>query len=198
MIVLVLGGPKSGKSLLAEELCLALGDSEKYYLATMRVMDHEGALRVEKHRKQREGKGFVTIERGRDITGAVKDMAHPEAATVLLECVSNLVGNELFENPVWREADAEEMSEKSMRYGMVVEETLECPMRDGMGAKHFADEIVDEIGQLAGAVHHLVIVSSIYPLSDPGYDAATIRYVTYLHAVNERLKALADEVRELS
>ena len=168
MIILVLGTQKSGKSLLAEELCLALGDSEKYYLATMRVMDHEGALRVEKHRKQRAGKGFVTIERGREITGAVKDMAHPEAATVLLECVSNLVGNELFENPVWREAD------------------------------EFADTMVDEIGQLAGAVHHLVIVSSVYPRSDPGYDAATIRYVTYLHAVNERLKALADEVRDLT
>ena len=182
MIILVLGTQKSGKSLLAEELCLSLHDSEKYYLATMRVMDHEGALRVEKHRKQREGKGFVTIERGREIMGTVEDMAHPEAATVLLECVSNLVGNELFENPVWREAD--EMSEKPMRYGMV--------------AKHFADEIVDEIGQLAGAVHHLVIVSSVYPLSDPGYDADTIRYVTYLHAVNERLKALADEVRDLT
>jgi adenosylcobinamide kinase/adenosylcobinamide-phosphate guanylyltransferase len=170
MIILVLGTPKSGKSLMAEELSLALNDSEKYYLATMRVMDQEGALRVEKHRKQREGKGFVTIERGREITGAVKDMAHPEAATVLLECVSNLVGNELFENPVWR----------------------------GMSAEQFADEMVDEIGQLAGAVHHLVIVSSVYPLSDPGYDEATVRYVTYLHAVNERLKALADEVRELS
>ena len=170
MIVLVLGTPKSGKSLLAEELCVALGDSEKYYLATMRVMDHQGALRVEKHRKQREGKGFVTIERGREITGAVKDMAHPGAATVLLECVSNLVGNELFENPV----------------------------RRGMSAEQFADAMVDEIGQLAGAVHHLVIVSSVYPLSDPGYDEATVRYVTYLHAVNERLKALADEVRDLS
>ena len=170
MIILVLGTPKSGKSLMAEELSLALNDSEKYYLATMRVMDQEGALRVEKHRKQREGKGFVTIERGREITGAVKDMAHPGAATVLLECVSNLVGNELFENPVWR----------------------------GMSAEEFVDVIMDEIGQLAGAVHHLVIVSSVYPLSDPGYDADTIRYVTYLHAVNERLKALADEVRDLS
>ena len=189
MIVLVLGGPKSGKSLLAEELCLVRGDSEKYYLATMRVMDREGALRVEKHRKQREGKGFVTIERGREITGAVKDMAHPEAATVLLECVSNLVGNELFENPVWRGMDADKMDENPLRRGMDVNEP---------DAERFADAMVDEIGQLAGAVHHLVIVSSVYPLSDPGYDADTIRYVTYLHAVNERLKALADEVRDLS
>ena len=58
MIILVLGTPKSGKSLMAEELSLALNDSEKYYLATMRVMDQEGALRVEKHRKQRAGQGF--------------------------------------------------------------------------------------------------------------------------------------------
>ena len=174
MIILVLGTPKSGKSLMAEEMSLALNDSEKYYLATMRVMDQEGALRVEKHRKQREGKGFVTIERGREITGAVKDMANPEEATVLLECVSNLVGNELFETPVRSRMDADEMS-----------------------AERFADEMADEIGKLARAVHHLVIVSSIYPLSDPGYDASTIRYVTYLHAVNKRLKALVDEVREL-
>ncbi len=170
MMTLVIGTPDSGKSLLAEELCLRTGDRERYYLATMQVMDEEGIRRVKKHRKQREGKGFITLERELAPAGAVEEMAHPGEATVLLECVSNLVGNELYKEPLSRNPDEE----------------------------RFAEKIAAEIGQLADSVHHLVVVTNDYPLSDPGYDEPTIKYVSILQAVNRKLRLLADEIYDLT
>ena len=62
------------------------------YLATMEVWDEEDRRRVDRHRTLRAGKGFVTVERPRDLSGAEV----PEGSTVLLECLSNLTANECF------------------------------------------------------------------------------------------------------
>ena len=55
--------------------------------------DPESRERVAKHRAQRAGKGFETLERGLDLEGA----ALPAGANVLLEDLSNLLANELYE-----------------------------------------------------------------------------------------------------
>lgn len=91
MTVLVSGGAASGKSEFAESLIKDF-DGEKIYLATMKVYDGEGELRVERHRKLREGKGFITREQPVSIENA--DI--PEGNAVLLECLSNLTANECF------------------------------------------------------------------------------------------------------
>ncbi len=101
MIQLVIGTKDSGKSALAEKLSLETGDEVRFYLATMKVYDKAGRERIEKHRKQRAGKGFVTIEKPFGIKDCLKDMDNPGHATVLLECMANLVGNEMYENPEW-------------------------------------------------------------------------------------------------
>ena len=64
MTVLVTGGSGSGKSALAEQISERLRQPEKpfYYLATMQVWDAECEARIAKHRQQRAGKGFCTIE----------------------------------------------------------------------------------------------------------------------------------------
>ena len=49
--------------------------------------------RVQRHRKMRQGKGFETVE---CYTGLDK-IRLPENCTVLLECMSNLVANEMFQ-----------------------------------------------------------------------------------------------------
>ena len=95
MTTLVIGGPASGKSALAEELAVKTGDEKRYYLATMAVCDADGAERVKKHRSQREGKGFVTIESQTDLPGVLPELEDAEKAAVLIECVANLVGNEM-------------------------------------------------------------------------------------------------------
>ena len=55
--------------------------------------DEEGEKRVERHRKMRSGKGFETVE---CYTG-IKHLELPPESTVLLECMSNLTANEMFQ-----------------------------------------------------------------------------------------------------
>lgn len=92
MMVLVTGGSGSGKSAYAEDRVLAFGDAPRIYIATMYPFDAESLKRVERHRKMRCGKGFETIE---CYTG-LKNISLPAGSTVLLECMSNLVANEMF------------------------------------------------------------------------------------------------------
>jgi adenosylcobinamide kinase/adenosylcobinamide-phosphate guanylyltransferase len=91
MTVLVLGPNNSGKSAYAEKLAVSLANGPLCYIATMIPYGEEGRARVEKHRKQREGLGFVTLERPTRVAG----IPLPADATVLLEDVSNLLGNAL-------------------------------------------------------------------------------------------------------
>ena len=94
MTVLVCGGAASGKSACAEELlCKLSGDAPRAYLATMRPFGTEAAARIEKHRAQRAGRGFDTVECYVNLSSAP---VPPEAA-VLLEDIGNLCANELFD-----------------------------------------------------------------------------------------------------
>ena len=102
MMILVIGGSGSGKSSYAEEVVCSVSeeDMKKYYLATMQIFDEEGRKKVERHRKLRSGKGFLTIEQPRSIGRSLEKM-DAGRKTVLLECISNLTANEMFagENP---------------------------------------------------------------------------------------------------
>lgn len=92
MLTLVIGGAASGKSEYAENLVKTLS-GRRIYLATMRPWDDECLARIEKHRLKRADRGFETVERYTDLSGA----PIPEGANVLLECMSNLLANELYE-----------------------------------------------------------------------------------------------------
>ncbi len=65
-VTLVIGAAASGKSAYAESLCLG-HDGPRVYLATMEPFGEEGARRIARHRALREGKGFSTLERTRDV-----------------------------------------------------------------------------------------------------------------------------------
>lgn len=98
MTVLIIGYPDSGKSELAENMVMEMASpGERVYLATMIPCGDEGASRIARHRKMREGKGFETIEAPFDIASAVEEKGSCTDMTVLLECLSNLAANELFE-----------------------------------------------------------------------------------------------------
>lgn len=93
MICVFSGGSGSGKSELAEKCAIRLAESRKgglYYYATMRVWDKEGERRVEKHRRQRAGRGFVTVE-----CPSYLD-TEPSGGVILLECLSNRLANAMF------------------------------------------------------------------------------------------------------
>ena len=96
MFELIVGGSGSGKSAYAEGVAVSLAKKEGlplYYIATMRPFGEEGRKRVERHRRLRAGKGFETIER---YTG-LGEQELPQRGVVLLECLSNLTANEMFE-----------------------------------------------------------------------------------------------------
>lgn len=93
MIYLVTGGSGSGKSNYAEQLLLTLGEGQRIYIATMLAgNDPENLRRIEKHRQRRASMGFETIE----CPLGLRNIEIPEDSIVLLECMSNLVANEVF------------------------------------------------------------------------------------------------------
>ena len=94
MIYLVTGGSGSGKSEYAESLITASPFSNRIYLAAMEAYGEEGRRRVQRHRKLRQGKGFFTIERPRNLNGVLT--AEQKGGAILLECLSNLAANQLF------------------------------------------------------------------------------------------------------
>ncbi len=172
MIVLVTGGCGSGKSAYAEERAAALAEgAQKYYVATMRARDEEGRERVQRHRAMREGKGFLTIEQPARVGEAAKKArelgGNPGDGTAVLECVSNLLANEMFQ-------DGE--------------------ARDGADA---ARRTISGISELAGAFRNLVIVTNQVFEDGVRYEGTTEEYRGALGEANRRLAALSDEVAEV-
>lgn len=91
---LIIGGAASGKSEYAEGCVMALG-GDKIYLAAMKPFGDEARRRIERHRKLRAGKGFETIEQ---YTGIGEAAVAIKGKTVLVECMSNLTANEIYDS----------------------------------------------------------------------------------------------------
>jgi adenosylcobinamide kinase/adenosylcobinamide-phosphate guanylyltransferase len=168
VIYFFIGKSNTGKSVKAEELAMTFDLPNKLYVATMKVMDEDGEVRVQKHRKQREGKGFETLEVPLNITEIIPQIKEPEKTVVLLECISNLVGNEMYDNP-----------ERS-----VLDEAL------------LAEEIARDIRLLADSTAELIVVSSVYDAKEE-YSEETLKYIRYLDRTNEAIKQIADKVIEI-
>lgn len=124
MRILLTGGSASGKSTYAEKLSLLLPPPH-YYIATMEVMDEEARKKVIRHQEMRAGKGFITIERPKDLGGLHFD----EAGTILVECLCNLLANEMFDREgrmldVYNKIldDLEELEKKSRNLILVTNE----------------------------------------------------------------------------
>ncbi len=168
MIIVISGGSGSGKSAYAEKKILSLRGTEPlYYLATMQIYDGEGKKKVERHRKLRAGKGFITIEQPLNV-GAAADAAEGPAS-VLLECMSNLTANEMFVNA---DTGLPEVSQVEER-------------------------VMDGIRRLVKKTKHLVIVTNNVFEDGECYDEGTMRYMETLGRINCRLAELADEVTEV-
>lgn len=98
MLELVTGGSGSGKSAYAESrICEWNRQDPKplFYIATMFPYGEETEKKIERHRILRKGKGFETLEW---YTGLKQHLEEGslKGADVLLECMSNLVANEMY------------------------------------------------------------------------------------------------------
>ena len=83
-LIMISGANGSGKSRYAERI-VARTTGERYYIATMRPCSEENLQRIEKHREQRKDLQFTTLE------------CPYQVGAVLLEDVSNLLANAMFE-----------------------------------------------------------------------------------------------------
>ena len=140
MLSLIIGGAGSGKSALAEALCCRL-EGPRLYIATMQAADGESMKRIEKHRSQREGLRFDTLECPHSLDRA----EIPQGANALLEDLSNLLANELF-SPEGGGADAvrrglQKACERCANLTVVTNEVFSGGADYGKGTLQFLQEL---------------------------------------------------------
>lgn len=90
-VILISGSNGSGKSRFAEKL-VGKTTGNRYYIATMVSQSEDNERRIEKHKHQREGLNFVTLELPYQVN---KAPVEPDSV-VLLEDMTNLLGNTVF------------------------------------------------------------------------------------------------------
>lgn len=93
-IILVTGGARSGKSSYALELAESLAE-RKLFVATCPDLDAEMADRVTRHKKEREGRGWATIESQIDLASVFSTQAR-DYDVVLVDCITLWVNNILY------------------------------------------------------------------------------------------------------
>ena len=180
MLHIVYGGSASGKSSYAESFAMSLqGDGRLLYIATMypykwntTEIDPETMQRIERHRAMRADKGFDTVECYRH----VEHIVAKRQDVLLLECMSNLLANEMYLEP-------------DSNAGSDMAETM-SPV---------SNKIVQALIDLPTRVQELVIVTNDV-FSDGGsltYDESTRAYVKNLAEINCALAREAATVTEV-
>lgn len=93
-IITVTGGAKSGKSVVAEELCRRRNNSTGY-IATSIPFDDDMKDKVKKHVERRPAE-WKTYEIYRDVHKFINEISN-ECETVMLDCVTLMINNLMFE-----------------------------------------------------------------------------------------------------
>jgi adenosylcobinamide kinase/adenosylcobinamide-phosphate guanylyltransferase len=94
MRIFISGGCKNGKSFYAQNLAKAQQVRSLYYIAAMKSVDAEDDERIRRHRFDREGWGFTTIEQAVDIE-KILDKCDC-GGSFLLDSLTALLANEMF------------------------------------------------------------------------------------------------------
>lgn len=171
MVTLIIGGSGSGKSEYAESLIQELGEGRRIYIATMKPWDEECRKRIERHRQMRARKHFETVERYRNLKDV--DLGKSgEPMAVLLECMSNLVSNELFG----------------------LGETGEAPP---LGEDRAVEAVLEGIRHVKEQSEEFIIVTNEVFSDGDGYSEKTNAYRKVLGEINQKTAGLADTVVEV-
>ena len=98
MRILLLGGSKSGKSMLGQRLTRQLADGgPMIYWATLEPRDTEDRAIVRRHLAERDGWGFGTLERGRALPEGLALV--PRESAVLFDSVTACLACQMFSGP---------------------------------------------------------------------------------------------------
>lgn len=176
MKLMLTGGSANGKSTFAEKLALEL-PGPHYYLAAMKPYGPEALVRIQRHRSSHDRQGFRTIECYQDM----ENLSLPERGTLLLECLCNLLDNELFS--------------PSAGVG-----------GDYFGTDHFdpdrSEKVISHILQglklLGDQCENLIVVTNDVGSDWPGYSDSTLEYRTALGRLNCLAAVSMDAVAEVT
>ncbi len=193
MLHIVYGGSASGKSSYAESFAMSLqGEGRLLYIATMypykwntTEIDPETMQRIERHRAMRADKGFDTVECYRH----VEHIVAKRQDVLLLECMSNLLANEMYLEPDSDDGGLAETMSEVEKAGVGMSKTL-SPV---------SKKIVQALVDLSTRVQDVVIVTNDV-FSDGGsltYDESTREYVKNLAEINCALAREAATVTEV-
>lgn len=193
MLHIVYGGSASGKSSYAESFAMSLqGEGRLLYIATMypykwntTEIDPETMQRIERHRAMRADKGFDTVE----CYWHVEHIVAKRQDVLLLECMSNLLANEMYLEPDSDDGGLAETMSEVEKAGVGMSETL-SPV---------SNKIVQALVNLSTRVQDVVIVTNDV-FSDGGsltYDESTREYVKNLAEINCALARVAETVTEV-
>lgn len=134
-VIVIGGGVRSGKSRLAVDLALRLGE-RRAFVATAQALDDEMQERIAAHRREREGR-FETIEAPRRLAEVAREMAPYDV--IVVDCLTLYVSNFLLEVN-----DAEQL--------------------DRAGARRLEEvavaELTEAVQQLRQKARHLVFVTN--------------------------------------
>lgn len=181
MMTVITGGSGSGKSAYAEdyigEIAAKSDHCNKYYIATMKVYDAEGQKKIDRHRRLRQGKRFITIEQPTDIEAIMEEINSKQQNVIyqnaaLLECMSNLVANEMF-------------TDDGNGNSKIVPADIVC------------EKITNGIRAIKDTLDDLVIVTNNVFEDGIEYDDTTMEYIRAMGIVNQRIAVMADHVIEV-
>lgn len=176
MIELIYGGSGSGKSSFAENEIMKIKTSQKFYIATMKNVDAESERKILRHKEMRKNKNFITIEQSENLNEACKFLSDfknqqnsnkRKKISVLLECLSNLLANEMFKNG------------KELDMDFVVK------------------KILNDLEKIIFVADNLFIVSNNIFDDGIEYSTSTENYILSLSKINSYLAKRADKVFEV-
>ena len=166
---LILGGARSGKSLLAEQRAAQSG-LRVIYLATAEARDGEMSRRIDHHRARRPA-DWGCVEETLDLAARLQTLATPDTC-ILVDCLTLWLSNLLFAGRAAAQAEAGE--------------PIDCPLFASQTAA-----LVDSLPHLPGQV---ILVSN-----EVGWGIVPMHPVSRLFAdeqgrLNQRVAAACDRV----
>ena len=177
MKIFISGGCKSGKSFYAQNYAKRLAMAQKiadnrnrlYYIATMKPVDAEDDERILRHKREREGWDFTTIEQPFNIERILDRCDHN--GSFLLDSLTALLANEMFPRN-------------------------DTPGSRING--HAADKITTALLQITNNIRDIVFISD-YIYSDALlYDSVTEKYRKSLAEIDRAAAANCDIVLEVA
>lgn len=166
---LILGGARSGKSLLAEQRAIESG-LNVVYLATAQALDGEMARRVAHHRERRPAH-WGCVEENLHLAARLQELARPDTC-ILVDCLTLWLSNLLFAGQAAAQAEAGE--------------AIACPL-----FREQTQALIDVLPTLPG---QLILVSN-----EVGWGIVPMHPVSRLFAdeqgrLNQRVAAVCEQV----